>query len=136
MGAVFVFFGRIVFAFLLNALIIAGTMWALLRFMYPKPPKDFFAKAGDDTSVRRCDRCGGKLATYRGIFVPKALPANTPESAIDERLLRPIARDDKGVFAEEGYFFCNVDHQIAYCQARNLPTDALQDTQNPTIQKP
>lgn len=97
-------------AFFLNVLIIIGAMWLFFRYMYPKPPKAFFAKAGDDVSLRVCDHCGTSLATYRGIFIPKTLPPDTEEASVTA-----LARDEKGVIVEQGYFFCNHEHQAAFC---------------------
>lgn len=97
-------------AFFLNVLIIIGAMWLFFRYMYPKPPKAFFAKAGDDVSLRVCDHCGMSLATYRGIFIPKTLPPDTEEASVTS-----LARDEKGVIIEQGYFFCNQEHQAAFC---------------------
>lgn len=86
------------FAFILNIVIIAVVMWFFFKFMYPKPPKAFFPKDGDDTSIRTCHYCGQKLATYRGHLFH--------EKSDNER------------------FFCNDEHLIAYAQAHpaeNLP---------------
>lgn len=113
------------FAFLLNVLIIMGVMWLFFRFMYPKPPKAFFAKAGDDISVRHCDYCQGELATYRGIFIPKTLSANTAEREVVDHLPTVLMRDDKHTIIEDGYFFCNLEHQIAYCRQHDLAVDGL-----------
>lgn len=55
-------------AFILNVIIILIVMKLFFKFMYPKPPKDFLPKAGDDTSIRTCHHCGHSLATYRGIL--------------------------------------------------------------------
>lgn len=101
-------------AFFLNVLIIIGAMWLFFRYMYPKPPKAFFAKAGDDVSLRVCDHCGTSLATYRGIFIPKTLPPDTEEAAVG-MLVGTLTRDEKGVIVEQGYFFCNQEHQAAFC---------------------
>ncbi|WP_228141148.1 hypothetical protein [Moraxella sp. HMSC061H09] len=62
------------FAFILNIIIISVVMWLFLKFMYPKPPKAFFPKEGDDTSVRHCHYCGHALATYRGILLNEKQP--------------------------------------------------------------
>ncbi|STZ00273.1 Uncharacterised protein [Moraxella lacunata] len=78
------------FAFLINLIIIAIVMKIFFKFMYPKPPKHFFPKAGDDVGIRRCDYCGHELATYRGI------------------LQMDVAGDGRE------YFFCNDEHQSAY----------------------
>ncbi|WP_133141521.1 hypothetical protein [Moraxella caviae] len=56
------------FAFIINVIIILIVMKVFFKFMYPKPPKAFFAQAGDDTSLRRCAHCGHELATYRGFY--------------------------------------------------------------------
>ncbi len=56
------------FAFLMNVVVISVVMWVIFKFMYPKPPKHFFPKEGDDTTERTCDFCGHSLATYRGIL--------------------------------------------------------------------
>lgn len=97
-------------AFILNMLIIIGVMWAFFRYMYPKPPKEFFAKAGDDISLRACSHCGTPLATYRGILIPKSLPADTAESDITH----PFTKDDDNVVLDECYFFCNTEHQADF----------------------
>lgn len=72
------------FAFILNVIIIAIVMKVFFKFMYPKPPKHFFAQEGDDTTVRTCSYCGHSLATYRGIL------------------------------QDDGLFFCNDDHQASF----------------------
>lgn len=109
-------------AFIFNVLIVAGVMWLFFRFMYPKPPKAFFAQAGDDVSIRHCDYCQSTLASYRGIFIPKSLPANTAEKDV---VSSQLVRDDKHTVCEDGYFFCNQAHQIYYCQAQGLAVDNL-----------
>lgn len=78
------------FAFVLNIIIISLVMWAFFRFMYPKPPKAFFPKEGDDTTIRTCDECGHSLATYRGV-------------------LEIVENDHK-----KERFFCNEEHQKAF----------------------
>lgn len=78
------------FAFILNVLIISVVMWLFFKFMYPKPPKAFFPKEGDDTSLRHCHHCGHELATYRGI----------------------LTTNEQG----DELFFCNDEHQAAYHQ--------------------
>lgn len=82
------FYGEVMFAFLLNMLIIALVMWAFFKFMYPKPPKHFMPQEGDDTTERNCSYCGHSLATYRGVLRDE----NTP----NER------------------FFCNYEHEAAF----------------------
>lgn len=79
------------FAFILNALMIMMVMGLFFKFMYPKPPKAFFPKQGDDTSLRRCHHCGHELATYRGLLLH--------ENQSNER------------------FFCNDDHLASYALA-------------------
>lgn len=79
------------FAFILNVLVIGVVMWLFFKFMYPKPPKDFFPKEGDDTTERCCDYCQNRLASYRGILQP----------------------NDDGT---QTLFFCNQEHQQAYHQ--------------------
>lgn len=74
-------------AFILNVVIILIVMKIFFKFMYPKPPKAFFAKEGDDTSLRQCLHCGHSLATYRGIL---------EQEGDTER------------------FFCNDEHRVAY----------------------
>ncbi len=80
------------FAFLLNLIIIAIVMKLFFKFMYPKPPKHFFPKEGDDVSMRRCDYCGHELATYRGILQTEMTDSD----------------------AHRAYFFCNHEHQAAF----------------------
>ncbi|UNU73734.1 hypothetical protein LU293_02150 [Moraxella nasovis] len=75
------------FAVLINVIIILLIMKIFFKFMYPKPPRDFFPKEGDDTSLRHCDYCGHSLATYRGIVV----------------------HDD-----DKERFFCNDEHQSKF----------------------
>lgn len=75
------------FAFFINVIIILIAMKIFFKFMYPKPPKAFFPKQGDDTSPRTCDYCGHSLATYRGI----------------------LQNDGDGQ-----WFFCNDEHQNAF----------------------
>lgn len=82
-------------AFLLNIIIIALVMWAFFRFMYPKPPKAFFPKEGDDTTLRTCDECGHSLATYRGILEKVEQSEHTDEEKKER-------------------FFCNEEHQKAF----------------------
>lgn len=106
------------FAFIINLIMIFGAMWLFFRFMYPKPPKAFFAKAGDDTSERCCDFCGTPLATYRGILIPKDKPCNTDESTLIDY---PFAKDDKQVVLDDCWFFCNHEHQQAFCQNQTSP---------------
>ncbi|OOS06422.1 uncharacterized protein SAMN02745664_11053 [Moraxella cuniculi DSM 21768] len=87
-------------AFVLNLVIIAVLMWWFFKFMYPKPPKEFFPKEGDDTSIRQCHQCQHRLASYRGILLN--------QHTTQER------------------FFCNQEHLAAYAKAHpdeNLPTD-------------
>ncbi|MDO4896966.1 MAG: hypothetical protein Q3971_06335 [Moraxella sp.] len=55
-------------AFIFNVVIILIVMKIFFKFMYPKPPKHFMPKEGDDTSIRVCNHCGHGLATYRGIL--------------------------------------------------------------------
>ncbi|WP_049236651.1 hypothetical protein U0021_06730 [Moraxella canis] len=89
------------FAFILNIVIIGVVMWLFFKFMYPKPPKAFFPKEGDDTSLRHCHHCGHELATYRGILLN--------EKQHNER------------------FFCNDEHLSAYADAHpeeHLPSVA------------
>lgn len=85
------------FAFILNILIIAVVMWLFFKFMYPKPPKAFYPKPEDDTTMRRCHHCGHKLATYRGLLFH--------ENQSNER------------------FFCNDEHLTSYASAH--PEEAL-----------
>lgn len=99
-------------AFIINMLIIMGVMWAFFRYMYPKPPKEFFAKEGDDVSVRTCDFCGGKLATYRGILIPKTLPPAT----LERDLTYQFIKNEKNVIQDDCYFFCNGEHQANFCK--------------------
>ena len=77
------------FAFLLNVIIILIVMKVFFKFMYPKPPKNFLPKEGDDTTIRTCNHCGHTLATYRGI----------------------LQKD-----SEQELFFCNDEHQEAFLQ--------------------
>lgn len=100
-------------AFIINMLIIMGVMWAFFRYMYPKPPKEFFANAGDDVSVRTCDFCGGKLATYRGILIPKTLPPAT----LERDLIYQFEKNDKNVIQDDCYFFCNDEHQAEFVKS-------------------
>lgn len=74
-------------AFILNVVIILIVMKIFFKFMYPKPSKDFFAKEGDDITIRTCDYCGHSLATYRGI----------------------LKKDESAEC-----FFCNDEHHLAY----------------------
>lgn len=86
------------FAFILNIIIISVVMWLFLKFMYPKPPKAFFPKEGDDTSLRHCHYCGHALATYRGIL-------------LNEK-------------QHNEWFFCNAEHLKSYVDTHpkeNLP---------------
>lgn len=75
------------FAFILNVIIILIVMKLFFKFMYPKPPKDFMPKEGDDTTLRQCAFCQHSLATYRGIL---------EKTESDER------------------FFCNDEHKSAF----------------------
>lgn len=87
------------FAFILNVIIILIVMKIFFKFMYPKPPKEFFAKEGDDTTVRTCDHCGHELVTYRGIL-------------------------ERNESAER--FFCNDEHRLAYLDGvknKSTPSD-------------
>ena len=97
-------------AFFINVLIIAAVMWWFFRYMYPKPPATFFAKADDDTSIRHCDHCQTPLATYRGILIPKSLPPSTPEAWVSY----PFIKDEDHTILDDCYFFCNDEHQSAY----------------------
>ena len=74
-------------AFFINLVIILVVMKVFFKFMYPKPPKNFMPKEGDDTSIRICDYCGHSLATYRGI-------------------LQTDKQDER--------FFCNDEHKNAF----------------------
>lgn len=64
------------FAFILNVIIILIVMKIFFKFMYPKPPKHFMPKEGDDTTLRVCNHCGHSLATYRGILNDKGFFCN------------------------------------------------------------
>ena len=97
-------------AFVLNVLVIIGVMWVLFRFMYPKPKDMYLPKSGDDVSVRPCNYCQTPLATYRGILIPKSLPADTEEAALDYT----FSKDDKGVITDDCWFFCNQEHQASF----------------------
>ncbi|MFA9485728.1 hypothetical protein LU276_07120 [Moraxella haemolytica] len=86
------------FAFIVNVIIILIVMKIFFKFMYPKPPKEFFAKKGDDISMRICNHCGHSLATYRGIL------------------------EQNGGQDDGERFFCNDEHREAYLeQLRRLP---------------
>lgn len=100
-------------AFLFNIMVVGIIMWFLLRFMYPKPPKAFFAKDGEDTRLRACSYCGHKLATYRGIL----------ENEVGQIIDTPALPDDdetkallkaNGVFDDGNRFFCNDEHRQAF----------------------
>lgn len=100
-------------AFLLNAVIIGGVMWLCLRFMYPRPPKAFFAKEGEDVRLRACSYCGHHLATYRGIL----------ENEVGDIIDTPALPDDddtkellknRRVFDDGNRFFCNDEHRQAF----------------------
>ncbi len=84
------------FAFIINVILIAIIMKVFFRFMYPKPPKRFFPKDGDDTSLRTCRVCHNSLPTYRGVLM---------DGTNENKML-----DDKG----EPLFFCNYDHQAEF----------------------
>lgn len=90
------------FAFILNVIIILLVMKLFFKFMYPKPPKAFFAQEGDDVSVRNCHHCGHSLATYRGIL-----------------------QEDDGVER----FFCNDEHQAAFFE-QNVPSNKRDSAQS------
>lgn len=77
-------------AFILNVIIILVVMKVFFKLMYPKPPKGFFAKEGDDMTMRICDYCGHSLAAYRGILEQK-------DGSIER-------------------FFCNDQHRVAYLE--------------------
>lgn len=91
----FYFLGCFMFAFIINVIIILLVMKLFFKFMYPKPPKAFFAQEGDDVSVRNCHHCGHSLATYRGVL------------QIDDGVER---------------FFCNDEHQAAFFE-QNVSSD-------------
>ncbi len=112
-------------AFVLNMVFILLAMWVIFRFMYPKPKQMYLPKPDDDTSVRSCSYCQTPLATYRGILIPKSLPAATHESDIEY----VFSKDDKGVITDECYFFCNAEHQAAYCDEQKAH---LSPSNNPT----
>ncbi|WFF38986.1 hypothetical protein LU290_01755 [Moraxella nasibovis] len=80
------------FAFIVNVIIILIVMKIFFKFMYPKPPKAFFPKEGDDVSVRTCDHCGHSLATYRGIL--------QTEDGVER-------------------FFCNDEHRTAFFERQS-----------------
>lgn len=90
------------FAFLLNVIIIAIVMKIFFRYMYPKPPKHFFPKEGDDTSIRRCDYCHHELATYRGIL----------------QMTDNEAKE---------YFFCNEQHQANFFAGKTYDPNESDD---------
>lgn len=100
-------------AFLLNALIIMGVMWAFFRFMYPKPPTAFLPKKDDDVSLRVCDYCGHSLATYRGIYEKEGIEMNSPPPKDTAKTANnlPVPK------AEGERFFCNDEHKAAFYQA-------------------
>lgn len=91
-------------AFIINIVLIGLIMGAFFKFMYPKPPKDFFAKQGDDTTVRICQSCGHSLATYRGIL----MDGNS----------EPKMTDQHGNLL----FFCNDDHKNDYLANHHKPS--------------
>lgn len=100
-------------AFLINILIIGGVMWAFFRYMYPKPPQQFFAKAGEDTRLRRCCECGHRLATYRGILEnEQGEIIETPPLPDDEDTKKLLK--NKEVFDDGSRFFCNDEHRQAF----------------------
>lgn len=88
--------------------------------MYPKPPKDFFPKAGDITTLRRCNFCGHELAQYRGIVENKpssaSLPSDTAKNTTpieltsQQSLVAPV--DD--AISQDEWFFCNAEHQASF----------------------
>lgn len=81
------------FAFIINIIVIAIIMKLFFRFMYPKPPKHFFPKQGDDTTLRTCHVCHHRLATYRGVLM---------DGKLEHKML-----DEQG----NPLFFCNYEHQ-------------------------
>lgn len=101
-------------AFFLNMLIIMAAMWAIFRFMYPKPKQMHLAKPDDDVSIRHCDHCATPLATYRGILIPKSLPASSEEA---QTLDYAFVRNDKHTITDDCWFFCNGEHQAQFCAA-------------------
>lgn len=117
MSTLMAMFGSIMIAFLLNILIIIGVMWAFFRYMYPKPPPHFFAKAGEDTRLRRCSHCGHSLATYRGILENEAGDIiDTPALPDDEETKKLLKNNE--IFEDGNRFFCNDDHRQAFYQAQ------------------
>lgn len=105
------------FAFVLNVLIIGGIMWVLLKFMYPKPPKAFFAKEGEDTRLRACSYCGHKLATYRGILENDAGEVIDTPALPDDDETKQLLKNNQ-VFDDGNCFFCNDEHRQAFYDKR------------------
>ncbi len=96
--------------------------------MYPKPPKAFFPKEGDITTLRLCSYCGHALAQYRGIVEKKPaslLPETAPISSLEEQSsFVPDTSSQKLVSTDDDkdatdtpievwdeWFFCNEEHQ-------------------------
>lgn len=102
-------------AFLFVLALMGGLMWVLLRFMYPKPPQAFFAKAGEDVRLRACAYCGHSLATYRGILEDGlGQVIATPPMPNDDDTKALVK--DKRVFEDGCRFFCNDEHRAAFYQ--------------------
>lgn len=72
------------FTVIFLVLVILACSWVVMKWMYPRPPQDYYQpKAGESTEPRTCDYCGQSLAEWRGIV--------------------------DGV-----HFFCNADHQADF----------------------
>lgn len=106
------------FAFVLNVLIVGIIMWVLLKFMYPKPPKAFAPKEGEDIRLRACSHCGHKLATYRGILENGAGQIIETPAMPDDDETKKLLKNNQ-VFDDGNPFFCNDEHRQAFYDKQN-----------------
>lgn len=97
-------------SFLLMMLVMIAVLWALYRFMYPKPPEYFFAKEGDDTSIRQCAYCQHCLETYRGILTDEYGNEVPQHNEVMAKTQKISTEEEQSAL----HFFCNAEHQEAF----------------------
>lgn len=100
-------------AFLINAILIGIIMWFVLKLMYPKPPKYFLAKEGEDTRLRRCSYCNHILATHRGLLEDENGQI-IPHPPMPETAKDPKPKTKNHIVEDGRRFFCNDEHRAAF----------------------
>ena len=99
------------FAFILNIIIISVVMWLFLKFMYPKPPKAFFPKEGDDTVGMRWQPIvvfyWTKNSLMNGFFVMLTI-SNLMPILIQKKIYQWLTIDSFWVNIKNGSFYATV----------------------------